>query len=155
MPGIRRVTDSKYTGVGVVYSEKSREEVAYCQRCLDIANVRSKLGNRIYFPDEFGNTVIPPDDDKWRQCHRCGKIYGKYEAKQETELTSLTEPSDNPFKFNSGSVMGVGDSRKFDRTGITQRKRKFKQDLSQYKEDDIKHALRKGAKLVSYEERQD
>jgi hypothetical protein len=152
LPGIRRVRDN-YSGVGVIYPEKTREEVSYCQRCLKMANVRSKLGNRIYFPDEFGRTVIPPDDDKWRQCHRCGKIYGRYETKQETELTSLTEPGDNPFKFGNGQIRAVGDSRKFDRTGRTQRKRKFKQDLSQYKEEDIKQALRKGAKLVSYEER--
>jgi hypothetical protein len=154
MPRIRRLTD-KHSGVGVIYSEKTREEVAYCDRCLKMANIRSKLGNRIYFPDSSGNIVIPPDDDKWRQCHRCGKIYGRYEAKQETELTSLAEPGDNPFKFGNSSVMSVGEPRKFDRTGITQRKRRFKQDLSQYKEKDIKDALRKGAKLVSYEERQD
>jgi hypothetical protein len=117
-----------------------------------MANVRSKLGNRIYFPDSTGQIVIPPDDDKWRQCHRCGKIYPRYEAKQEAELTSLTEPGDNPFKFGNGQIRAVGDSRKFDRTGRTQRKRKFKQDLSEYKEEDVKEALRKGAKLVSYEE---
>jgi hypothetical protein len=64
----------------------------------------------------------------------------------------LTEPGDNPFKFGSGQVRGVGQSRKFDRTGKTQHKRKFKQDLEQYKEEDIKEALRKGAKLISYVE---
>ena len=37
----------------------------------------------------------------------------------------------------------------------TERKRKFKQDLKQYKEEDIKRALRKDSKLVSYVERQD
>lgn len=151
MPGIKRLADN-YRHIGVVYSEEREEEVACCQRCLEMANIRSKLGNRIYFPDSSGHIVIPPDDDKLRQCHRCGKIYGRYETKQETELTSLTEPGDNPFKFNSSSVMGVGETRKFDRTGRTQRKRKFKQDLSQYKEKDIKDALRKGAKLVSYTE---
>ena len=62
-------------------------------------NVRSKLGNRIYFPDEFGKTAILPDADKWRQCHSCGTIYPIYQVKQEAELTSLTEPRDNPFKF--------------------------------------------------------
>lgn len=143
----------KSSGIGVVYSNMNQEELAYCQRCLEMANVRSKLGNRIYLPDEFGKIVIPPDADKWRQCHRCGTIYPRYEAKQEAELTSLAEPSDNPFKFNSSSVMSVGETRKFDRTGKTQRKKKFKQDLSQYKEEDIKAALRKGAKLISYEEK--
>jgi hypothetical protein len=120
-----------------------------------MANVRSKLGNRIYFPDSNGQIVIPPDDDKFRQCHRCGKIYGRYEAKQEGKLDDFTETTDNPFNFGEGKIVTVDDNRKFDRTGRTQRKRRFKQDLSQYKEKDIKDALRKGAKLVSYEERQD
>jgi hypothetical protein len=89
---------------------------------------------------------------KWRQCHRCGKIYGRYEAKQETELTSLTEPGDNPFRFGNSKVLCVVDNRKFDRTGKRQQKKQFKQDLTQYKEDDIKDALRKGSKLVCYAE---
>ena len=38
---------------------------------------------------------------------------------------------------------------------MTQRKKKFKQDLEQYKEEDIKAALRKGAKVISYVERND
>jgi len=41
MPGIRRLRES---GKSVVYSGKN-EEVAYCQRCLEIANIRTKLGN--------------------------------------------------------------------------------------------------------------
>ena len=116
-----------------------------------MANVRSKLGNRIYLPDKLGKTVIPPDADKWRQCHECGTIYPKYEAKQEVEVDILTEPSDNPFKFGNSQVMS-GESRKVDRSGKTQHKRKFKQDLEQYKEEDVKQALRRGSKLVSYTE---
>jgi hypothetical protein len=46
----------------------------------------------------------------------------------------------------------TGESRKVDKSGKTQRKKKLKQDLEQYKEEDIKEALRKGAKLVSYTE---
>ena len=63
----------------------------------------------------------------------------------------MTEPRDNPFKFGNSQVM-TGESRKVDRSGKTQRKGKLKQDLEQYKEEDIKHALRKGSKLVSYTE---
>lgn len=44
------------------------------------------------------------------------------------------------------------ESRKFDKTGKTQRKRKLKQDLEQYNEDDVKEALRKGKKLLNYNE---
>jgi hypothetical protein len=44
----------------------------------------------------------------------------------------------------------TGESRKVERSGKTQRKRKLKQDLEQYKEEDVKAALRKGKKLISY-----
>jgi hypothetical protein len=151
MPGIRRRRED-YSSVGVVYSGKaSKEEVAYCPRCLEMANVRSKLGNRIYMPDESGNVTTPPDYDLWRQCHLCGSIYARYEAKQEADITTITEPRDSPF-HSRGIILGT-DSRKFDRSCKTQHKRRLKKDLSQYKEEDIKEALRKGAKLVSYTER--
>jgi len=86
-------------------------------------------------------------------CWQCGTIYPRHEAKQEAKLTSPTEPGGNPSKFAKVNVESVGESCKFDRTGRNQRKRNFKQDLSQYKEEDIKEALRKGSKLVSHVER--
>ena len=87
-----------------------------------------------------------------RQCWTCGLIVGVYEAKPEVELDTLTEPRDNPFKFGSGTKVHTGESRKVDRSGKTQHKRKLKQDLEQYKEEDIKEAIRKGKTLVSYTE---
>ena len=111
----------------------------------------SVLRHRIYLDNDGKITNPASDADKWRQCWTCGLIVGVYEAKPEAELETLTEPRDNPFKFRSGEVM-TEESRKFDRSGKTQHKRKFKQDLEQYKEEDIKHALRKGQKLVSYTE---
>jgi hypothetical protein len=111
MPGIKRLTES---GIEVVYSGKSEREVAYCQRCLG-HNIRSKLGNRVYnlMPDETGHTSnIPPDYDLWRQCHLCGSIYGRHEAKQEAELSTLIGPRDSAYTIK-GLVLGV-ESRKFD-----------------------------------------
>jgi hypothetical protein len=86
--------------------------------------------------------------------HRCGSIYPRYEVKQEAKISPFAEGvvSDNPFNFGNSKVSAVGNSRKFDRTGRNQRKRKFKQNLSQCKEQDIKDALRKGAKLISFHE---
>jgi hypothetical protein len=110
MTGIRRLTDKKYSSVGVVYSGSSEKEIAYCQRCLDMANVRSKLGYRIYFPDSTGQIVIPPDDNKWRQCHRCGKVYPRYEVKQEADLVTLVKPG-SP-SSHRGVILGV-EKRKF------------------------------------------
>ena len=75
-----------------------KEKVSYCQDCLNV-KILSPLGNRIYV-DENGNIIDPgPDANKWRQCWTCGLIIGVYEAKQEVELDTLTEPRDNPFKF--------------------------------------------------------
>jgi len=130
MPGIRRLRES---GISVIYSGKN-EAVTYCQRCLEMFNIRSKLGNRVYMPDSSGYTNIPPDYDQWRQCHLCGSIYGRYEVKQEADISTITEPRSNPFKFKSGQVE-TGESRKFDRSGKTQRKRKLKTDVEQYKEE--------------------
>jgi hypothetical protein len=113
--------------------------------------VLSPLKHRIYL-DEIGKITNPGSDaDNWKQCWECGIIVGVYEAKHEADVGTLTKPRDNPFKFKSTEVK-TGESRKFDRTGRTQHKRKFKQDLEQYKEEDIKDVIRKGAKLLSYVE---
>ena len=139
------------SGNAVILSgSKDKDKVSYCEDCLKV-KVLSPLRNRIYL-DENGKITNPgPDANKWKQCWTCGLIIGIYEAKPEVELDTLTEPRDNPFKFKSGEVM-TEESRKFDRSGKTQRKRKLKQDLEQYKEEDVKEALRKGKKLVSYHE---
>jgi hypothetical protein len=127
-----------------------KEKVSYCEDCLKV-KILSPLKHRIYL-DQNGKITNPgPDANKWKQCWTCGVIVGVYEAKQEAELDTLTEPRDNPFKFGNSEVH-TGESRKIDRTGKTQRKRKLKQDLSEYKEEDVKEALRKGKTLVSYHE---
>ncbi len=152
--GIMRRNSNGYSSVGTVFtgSRKDKDRISYCQNCLDL-NILSPLKHRIYLDDNGNiNPNPPPDSKDWKQCWTCGDIVGVYAAKTEAELTSLTEPGTNPFKFGNSTVRSVGESRKFDRSGIRQRKKKFKQDLSEYKEDDIKEALRKGAKLVSYVE---
>ena len=77
-------------------------------------------------------------------------VVGVYEAKLEVELDTLTEPRDNPFKF-SNSEVHTGESRKIDKTGKTQRKRKLKQDLS-IKEEDIKGSIKKRCYCSLYQE---
>jgi hypothetical protein len=71
----------------------------------------SPLKHRIYL-DENGNIVAnpPPDSKNWRQCWQCRTIVGVYEAKQEAEITSLTEPGDNPIKFGNSKVLASGES---------------------------------------------
>ena len=132
----------------VIFSGHDKEKISYCEECLKV-KILSPLKHRIYL-DEDGKIMNPgPDANKWKQCWTCGVIVGVYEAKPEVELDTLTEPRSNPFKFKGGEVQ-TGESRKVDRSGRTQRKKKFKQDLEQqYKEEDIIAALRKGSKLVS------
>jgi hypothetical protein len=136
--------------IGAVYgSGEDKKEISYCEYCWTV-KILSPLKQRLYFDDNGKVTRPPPDADKWRQCWTCGRIIPVYEAKQETELTSLTEPSDDPFdssgKWQIRSVVST-------RTGNYRRsKHKRKQDLSRYKEEDIKEALRKGARLISYTE---
>ena len=135
----------------VVFSSSGqKEKVSYCEDCLKV-KILSPLKHRIYL-DENGKITNPaPDANKWKQCWTCGLIVAVYEVKQESKLDTLTEPRNNPFKFGNSEV-STEESRKFDRTGKTQHKRKFKQDLEQYKEEDIKQALRKGQRLDSYHE---
>ena len=127
----------------VIFSSSgNKEKVSYCEDCLKV-KILSPLKHRIYL-DENGKITNPgPDANKWKQCWTCGLIVAVYEAKLEAELDTVTEPRNNPFKFGNTQVR-TEESRKFDRTGKTQHKRKFKQDLEQYKEEDVKEALRKG-----------
>jgi hypothetical protein len=126
-----------------------KDKISYCQDCEKV-KILSPLRNRIYLDDDGKITNPAADADKWRQCWTCGLIVGVYEAKLEVELDTITEPRRNAFK--SGTLVETAESRKVDRSGKTQRKRKLKQDSEQYKEEDVKQALRKGQKLVSYHE---
>ena len=126
-------------------SGSNREKVSYCQDCLNVKTL-SPLKHRIYL-DENGKITNPaPDANKWKQCWTCGLIVPVYEVKPEVELDTITEPRKNP--FGNSQVM-TGESRKVDKSGKTQRIKKFKQDLEQYQEEDVKQAIRKGSKLVS------
>ena len=126
-----------------------KEKISYCEDCLKV-KILSPLRHRIYL-DENGKITNPgPDADKWKQCWTCGLIVGVYEAKQEVELDTLTEPRDNPFKFKSGLRVKQENHARLTGQVRHRHKRKLKQDLEQYKEEDVKEALRKGAKLVSY-----
>jgi len=96
---------------------------------------------------ENGKITNPvPDHDLWRQCWTCGIIVADNETKQEPELASLVKPGGK----SKRRLIAVDEDRKFDKTGKTQHKRKIKQDLEQYKEGDVKEALRKGKTLISY-----
>ena len=132
----------------ILSGSSNKEKVSYCEDCLKVKTL-SPLKHRIYL-DENGKITNPgPDAAKWKQCWTCGLIVGVHEAKLEAELDTITEPRKNPFK-NNNEILSE-ESRKF-RTGNSYKKKKFKQDLEQYKEEDVKEALRKGKTLASYVE---
>ena len=82
------------SGNAVIFSGHDKEKVSYCKDCLKV-KILSPLKHRIYLDDDGKITNPAPDADKWRQCWTCGLIVGVYEAIQEVELDTLTEPRDN------------------------------------------------------------
>src|SRR5215510_506380 len=132
----------------------SSEEIRYCTRCLDGWGIRARLGPRFYLPHSSGKTVIPEDAENWLMCENCLSVYAKYEVKKESKLQDVPEAYDNEFAFGNNMVSGIGgESRRFDKSGKTQYKKKLKEDLSHIKDEDLKRELRKGAKLISFSEK--
>jgi hypothetical protein len=143
--------EMKKKGMGAVYTGNENKKIAYCQNCWNVGKI-SQLKHRIYLDKDGKITTPGPDADNWRQCWNCGEIVGVYEAKTEAELTGLTEPQNSPFEFGR-SHTGSVEKRSFDRKDIHKiRNRRLEQDSSKYKEEDIKAALKKGSKIVSYVE---
>ena len=116
-------------------------------------SVTSVLGPRIMPLDKKTGKPMPKpaDYDNWLECHNCGTVYGKYEVKQEADVTTLIDPDTSP--FDRGVVIEpVRETRKVDRTGKTFMKRKRKQQIDNIKDPDIKAELTKpGNEMISYE----
>jgi len=80
-----------------------------------------------------------------------------HQAQLQPDIVTLTEPTTNAFNpvndvERAEESLQVPDTRKFDRSCRTQHKKHFKKHLEQYMEVDLKVALRKEAKLLSFEE---
>ena len=125
----------------------------YCHRCKEMFGVYSVLGPRVMPLDKTTGKPMPKpaDYDSWLECMGCGTVYAKYEVKQEAEVTTLIEPDANPFDRSQGVFEPVRESRKYDRTGKSQIKRK--KVIEDLKDPDVRLELEKpGTELVSYEE---
>jgi hypothetical protein len=94
--GMNVLTDK--TRIGIVYSGRNQEEIAYCQRYLELANVGSKLGNR-YLPGEFGNITISPDAECGVDIIVVVLSTQSIRPNRKLKLTSLTEPRDVLTKY--------------------------------------------------------
>jgi hypothetical protein len=136
----------KRNSIGAIDTHEEKKAVSYCRRCAEFG-LNKPLGERIYQPDEFGNLVIPSDHDLWRQCHYCGTVYPKYEAKEESIIEPFVTVSDNPFDVLNSKMKAV-EQRGGKRGSIRQDKKTV-----QYKDEDVNRALKKGGKILSYSER--
>jgi hypothetical protein len=157
MPGIKRA-QRNYSSVGVVDVTEPEVNVRpsprFCIRCREMFGVYHLLGPRIMPIDKSTGQAIPKpaDYDNWLECYGCGTVYATHEVKQEAQLSSITEADDNPFDRTRGVIIPVRESRKFDKTGRTQAKKKRKQEL-EHKDPDVKLELqRPGTELISYHE---
>ena len=150
MPGIKRLKDN-FHSIGIIDSEdfgRTRKAPQYCTRCLEWG-MRERLGPRLYPVD---SKVSQAEKDNWLQCSNCGKVYAKYEVKQEGQLEPIKEAIQNPFDLEKDQIQGVGQSRRFDRSGITQARKKKKQDLSEVKDPELRREIAQGSELLEYHE---
>ena len=131
--------------MGLIDAEESeRPLIKYCDRCLRLFGQRVALGPRIYIDKETGLSLPnpPSDEENWLQCTLCGSVYAKHEIKDEATLEGVRKPLKSPFSRES-EIKGVGESRRFDRSGKTEAKKKKKQDLSEIKGEDIRREMPK------------
>jgi hypothetical protein len=155
MPGITRRSRIGIVDVtDIEDDENRRSNIRWCLNCEE-AGASSRLGKRIYLPEQKGQPVIiPADADEWLQCPACGTIIPKHEARGEGELQidSQFELIDSPFDFAQAVVESVIPSRKIDRSKLQnmQHKRLRKKQLAEI-DPDIRKELIEGGTIESYD----
>ena len=136
----------KRNSIGSLDAHAEKKAISYCRKCEQFGLTKI-LGERIYEPDEFGNLVIPSDHDLWKQCHYCGTVYPKYEAKEESVIEPFVTVSDNPFDALNSKMKGM-EKRGGKRGTISQGKKH-----DQYNDEDINREIKKGGRVLNYSER--
>ena len=121
-------------------SNKQGEALAYCPDCIKF-NIKQRMEERIYLPDDTGKTTIPADADLWRQCHRCGKILPVYNLKQEGRLVSDIPIKQSP--FDRAKVAAITNKRTGKRRGS---------EYDFIHDADIRKELESGSILLGYSE---
>ena len=121
----------------------TREIPVYCDSCKI-----GKLGQRVYKEEELiGGTILPYDHDQWLQCYHCGAIIPKYDIPQQGQLTTDIEPIKSKFSINQESEHYEPPKH---RRGFNERLPKEDDGI---RDPDVKQALKKGQKLISYSEK--
>ena len=152
MPGIRG--GSRVAIYDVNKFGDRQDPVAYCQRCLEMANYLSKLTNTVYSKNANGEVTIIPNSDTQLQCHECGTVYPSYEVKQEGKLSDVVELPDSPSDFGKVVIKSVRQSRTSSRKKkpTTTDFKRLSEELSKVKDKDLRRDLARGGELISYEE---
>jgi len=132
-----------------IEGEKAYEKKEYCQKCLKMPmRILSILVERSY-PNLGPKDPIPPDHDKWRQCPRCGTLFGVHVVKKESKLQPAhgfipESPTDIAMSY-------VGHVQKRFKPGDTRLEKKRRQaELQELKDEDARRLIAKGGKLLSY-----
>lgn len=114
----------------------------YCPVC-ERHKVRHTLNKRVYNDLELVYDQLPSDHDRWLQCYHCGNVFMKDRVRQEGRLTSQIEIP------KSGSRQSEHWEKPKHRRGFNER---IERD-DDIKDPEVKKALKRGAKLLSYSER--
>lgn len=119
----------------------TKEIPSYCPKC------QSKLGVRVYKEEELIAGQIPYDANQWKQCHHCGLLVPIHDILKEGQLTTDVERITTKFHVQ----------REDEHYQPPKHRRGFNERLSKaddgIKDPEVKAALKKGAKLISYSER--
>ena len=117
----------------------------YCPVC-GLYNIRHQLHKRVYNEQELVYGQLPADHNKWLQCFHCGNLFLKDNVAQEGKLTTEIEiPKSNIGQSEEEHLEKPKHQRGFN-------ERLFKPE-DYTKDPEVKKALKRGAKLISYEER--
>lgn len=122
----------------------TREVPTYCPKCA-ISHIQSKLGPRVYKEQELVAGRIPYDHGQWLQCYHCGSMIPRHDIPKEGQLTTDVEKIDSKFSLQGGSEHHEKPKH---RRGFNDR---LEQD-PEIKDPEVRAALKKGAKLISYSE---
>lgn len=132
------------------------ERREYCQKCLKLPNrVLSVLTERSY-PNLKPNDPFPVDHDKWRQCPKCGSIFGIHVVKRESKLMPAHGfVPESPTDISMSYVGSIYDRNKKDGRETRLEKKRKEAELEEIKDEDARRLIRQGSKLLSYSQDDD
>lgn len=117
----------------------TREIPTYCPNCENkgVRNNETILKPRLDY--------FYADRSQWLQCYNCGKPISKHDIQKQGQLTTDIEKIDSKFSLQN-------DSEHYEKP---KHQRGFNDRLDQepeIKDEEVRAALKKGAKLISYSE---